>query len=81
MSHTTPLQSSDAQKIVALLKSSVRANGKRLLSVPDAVRILRANGTPLVIYTDGGSANQPLTMQQIRRGIVANGLALPGGRK
>lgn len=65
----------EAKMIAALLIESMRRNNKRLMTIENAVRILRANGEIRCNYVDTTSGEvRPLSISAIARGLRAYSL-------
>jgi hypothetical protein len=65
----------DAILISAMLMESLRKNGKRILSVAQAVDILRRNGEVKAEFLDPASGEvRPLSASAIARGLRTHGM-------
>lgn len=63
------LSHDEALKVSAVLMESTRKNGKRLMSVEQAILILRSNGEILADRTDGDGVATPLSVSAICRAL------------
>ncbi len=69
------LTRAEAEKIAALVKATTRQNGKRIMSVPNAVEVLRANGEIAAERIDETSGEVlQLSTSTILRALEAYGL-------
>lgn len=71
---TTALKLTEAKLLSALLMESHRKNGKRLMSVEQAVDVARANGLIRAEAVDADGVVRPLSVATITRALRAYGL-------
>ena len=70
--NTSGLTRDEAVTISAYIKSATRANGKQLVTIGEAARILRANGEIRAEHIDRGTGEiKPLSDSAIARGLRA----------